>query len=147
MCWFCKVNRADESSAYEQKMYGDVAREWVPGYLAANQVRTTWRTVSARVPRCVSCREGHARRRHRARYRGIAVGLLFLAIGIGLCIGGEAGFGSLVIIAAVVGLAVVAAKHGRELPARELRGLRGFEPIRQLLAEGWAWGERPPTAP
>jgi hypothetical protein len=53
-CWFCKTRPADDASAVEVEMYGEVTR--TPTALGIN---VQWRHTKIKVPRCTECKSGH----------------------------------------------------------------------------------------
>ncbi len=54
-CWFCKTNKASESSKCEVAMHGEVKR-----IRELDGTRTVWRHLNVSIPRCETCNQQHA---------------------------------------------------------------------------------------
>lgn len=130
ICWFCKRSKADTSHVLEVPMHGDVKREWQLG-----GTRLTWRTLTAKVPRCGTCKEAHGKvaGKWAGAAAGAAIGTAILPV-IGSAIGLFAG--------GAIGKMV---DKKMRLPAGvEAESSKAtYPPIQKLLSEGWAFGEKP----
>ncbi|MEV5824143.1 hypothetical protein AB0L25_01050 [Spirillospora sp. NPDC052242] len=146
-CWFCRENPADDDAAYEKQMHGDVQQQ-VVGYYPARQIQTTWRKLTARVPRCAACAAAHRSRGRNVTGFGCLGTAGTLALGIALIVAGAPPVVPfLLIFAAFIGFFVVMASGNVDgLPKKAHATLGDWPPIREQLAAGWAFGEKPPSA-
>lgn len=146
-CWFCRENPADDDATYEKRMHGDVQQQ-VVGYYPARQIQTTWRKLTARVPRCAACAAAHRSRGRNVTGFGCLGTAGTLALGIALIVAGAPPvLPFLLIFAAVIGFFVVMASGNVDgLPKKAHATLGDWPPIREQLDAGWAFGEKPPTA-
>jgi hypothetical protein len=144
-CWFCKQNLAEDNASLEVKMYGDVIR--TPTW---NGVEIKWRHGTVKVPRCDSCRAAHGRKDACAVAGGILGGIL----GLGGCAAivsndEDMWFGGLLVLALLAGIgAGIGAAIGAALRPRGVKpesAKNEFPSVKQLLSQGWQFGERPDT--
>jgi hypothetical protein len=143
-CWFCHDRPGEDDAAYEQKMYGEVRQEPVHSYYS-RQIRTTWRKLTVKVPRCGVCAHEHATRDNRLWGFGCTGAVVVLTVAIVLMTAGHPLLGVLLIVADVVGFLVVASKTNTAgLPDASYRTLRDYPLIKEQLAAGWQYGEAPP---
>lgn len=140
VCWFCGENPADDDAAHRVKMYGDVKRERAGIY--GGQIRTSWQKLTIPVPRCPGCRAVHRLRwmPGAGRRGNILLAVLILVLfGFGANVAG--------VVALIVGVAAVAA-WWRSRPRGRPKGLGSvgsFTPVRERLASGWSYGDKPPN--
>jgi hypothetical protein len=146
-CWFCKERPPDEASIYEQPMYGDVNRQVVPVGYNARQVQTTWRKMSVRVPRCAPCNQAQKSRTSKVWGFGCTANVAVLALAVVLMTAGLVAVGIVLIVLDVIGFFVVAGMSGTNgLASAQFQSLREYPPIKEQLASGWLFGEKPPNA-
>jgi len=99
--------------------------------------RVTWRTLTAKVPRCASCKEAHSKvaGKWTGAAAGAAIGTAVMPV-IGSAIGFFAGkaLGRLV-------------DQKMRLPdgVQAESAKSTYPPIQKLISEGWAFGEKPST--
>ncbi|WP_067488615.1 hypothetical protein [Actinomadura hibisca] len=137
-CWFCQERPPSEAHTFKQNMFGNV--QYVPGY--AGSTRVTWNHGTVEVPRCQECRSSHLYRAH-IPTGGRGVLLVILAIiEVLLLVNGGPFFLTVAAIVAAVVVLLVPAKFG--LPPAQRRHMEGFPVVKDRLAEGWQFGERPP---
>jgi hypothetical protein len=129
-CWFCKKTKTNPQQVIEVPMYGDVRREREFG-----GTNVTWRQWTAKVPRCISCKEAHG------KVAGTMTGALA---------GAAIGTAILPVIGSAIGIFAGGALG--KLVDKKMRLPDGvtpesekanYPPIRDLLKQGWAFGERP----
>jgi hypothetical protein len=143
LCFFCKQEASKDDAALEVKMHGDVKTEWVPG-----GTRTTWRHCAVKIPRCPACKALHGKAENAGAGMGCG-GVLAVVLGIIACVlmsNSEWGWFFVVLLGAGAAgwWCAWGIKHkpalGSVLPhASHKEHAR----IKELLAEGWTWGERP----
>ena len=132
LCWFCKRSKAEPAHELEVPMHGNVQRNWQIG-----GTRITWRTLTAKVPRCGPCKEAHSKvaGKWTGAAAGAAVGTAIMPV-IGSAIGFFAGraLGRLV-------------DQKMRLPdgVQAETAKATYPPIQKLISEGWALGEKPST--
>jgi hypothetical protein len=151
LCWFCGKAKGDSNLAIELKMFGDVQR--IPVF---NGVRVTWRHGTFKVARCSRCKAVHAEQDKRTNMGcGIAF-LVLLAVVTGLIAIGAFGSGGigggflfmLACAGSIWGI-VAARKKMKKIP--KLKGVRaatdyqGHPTIKEMLSQGWQFGEQPTT--
>ncbi|MFV2213258.1 hypothetical protein ACFHW2_23925 [Actinomadura sp. LOL_016] len=146
-CWFCRENPADEDAAYEKKMHGDVQQQ-VVGYYPARQIQTTWRKLTARVPRCDACAAAHKDRGRKVTGLGCGANVVVLVVAVALIAAGAPPLLPIgLIFLDVIGFFVVMASGNVDgLPKQAHATLGEWPPIREQLAAGWQFGEKPPNA-
>ena len=139
LCWFCGTNPADPKCVQEVPMHGDVQRIPIP-----NGVRTTWRHLKVQVPRCSACQSATTRQNNRnlGRFFGCVGGLglwLFCGVNDYPVLGFSLG------LALIVGVFVLAHKHAKkhEQPGVKRRATNDYTRIKNLLSEGWKFGDKP----
>jgi hypothetical protein len=141
LCWFCKENSGQDKAEIEVKMHGDVQRIPIPG-----GVRKTWRHITVKVPRCASCKSAHSRQ-ITSKVVGALVGGL---LGLPGCIytmnyndnsPALLLFPILAVVGLVVGHFVGKSKFSKGVGAVSTK--KQHPRIKELLAEGWTWGENP----
>lgn len=129
-CWFCKSNKAEESSKLDVPMYGDVQRKWTFG-----GTRVNYRKMVATVPRCSRCKTAH----NHTSNAGCLLAIIGAIIGsfplpiIGIIIGGFVGWG----IGSLIGNAIKPSGVASEGTKSE------YPPIRELRSKGWEIGDKP----
>ena len=130
ICWFCRKNKAEMSHVLEVPMHGNVERHWQFG-----GTRTTYRTLTAKVPRCPTCKEAHSKvaGKWTGAAAGAAVGTAVLPV-IGSAIGFFAG-------AALGRLVDKKMRLPDGVQAESAKAT--YPPIQKLIGEGWAFGEKP----
>lgn len=147
-CWFCKQNPADDKSALDVKMYGDVNQ--IPTWQGT---QITWRHGTVNVPRCAQCKSAHDREDTWAGVGALLGGIL----GIGGCmaivssaesedawVGGLGVLVALVFVGGVVGAAIGAALRPKGVKPESAKS--EFPSVKQLLSKGWQFGEKPSEA-
>lgn len=140
MCWFCGDNRADQSAAYEVKMYGDVERPFTGSYAG----RVSWKKLTVSVPRCATCNAAHGHRYNGLLGLGCVTNVVLTALAIWLFATGHPATGfALLVLDFFVFRAAVRARPPEPQP-KDLPSVRDFTPIRERLDEGWLFGEKPP---
>lgn len=129
-CWFCKQNPAADKAVLEVKMFREVNRIPVIG----EGVVITWRHGSIKVPRCLECKKAHST-------KGFAI--------VGAIVGALVGTAIFPIIGTVLGY-WIGNLIGKQIDAANMpEGVRPesakkeFPSVKQLLSEGWKFGERP----
>jgi hypothetical protein len=133
-CWFCNKRPAIEKAIVEVTMHGDVTR--VPSFIST-QVR--WKQIKPRIPRCGTCKSIH-REQNNIQTAGWVVGIILGAIlwyvtqnflvGVAAFIG-----------CGIVGLVIKAVMRPPGIKSES--NYKQFPSIKKLLAEGWAFGEKP----
>ncbi len=133
-CWFCKTNPPDEKSELEVKMFGDVQR--TPTYQGTE---VTWRHTTIKVPRCKKCKS--------ASSTATFLGCSGLAVGVALAIlagvstqNGWVGF-IIFVVCAIVGFIIPPLTRPKGIKSEDYK--KEFPAIKQLLAKGWNFGEKP----
>lgn len=151
VCWFCGQNQGDEKCAVEVKMHGDVQR--MPAMLSIGGIqipdpnggiRITWRHLAVKIPRCPACRDEASR--EETVYGFGCLGLVLGAVLIGILSSKGATelgivLGLLVAVVPAVVAHMRAAKSAR--PGLKKRAQNDFPRIKELQAQGWAFGEKP----
>ena len=144
LCWTCGRNAADEPLAVPVPMYGDVRRE-----ATSEGVRTAWRHLTIKVPRCRQCVEEDALF---ARAGAWALGVfnLFLVAAIAsyAAFGQEMPVPALVLLAGLLAALVLLRRDRRRLGARcrpdvPRRRQADYPAIVEFKAKGWQYGEKP----
>jgi hypothetical protein len=150
-CWFCGENPAEDQAAVDVKMYGDVNVEYT-----WTGKRVTWRHGTVKVPRCGRCKVIHDHTEN-CRVFGCALGVLVGFAGCAAITGvlwqpDSAGWILLgcaivlvvaTIIGALVGVAI--GDSYRPVGVKRLAAKSDYPLVKQLLDEGWKFGERPDT--
>lgn len=134
MCWFCKERPSAESGALSRMMYGNVRYE---GF------RTTWQTRVVQVPRCRDCRSRHARQTVLWSLGWVAWPVAGF-FGLGMLGAGNVLLGLPLLLVGVVVLGVQVNLGSQGVPRRQRRTIPEFAPIRELSAQGWRFGAKPP---
>ncbi|GLY89684.1 hypothetical protein [Actinoallomurus iriomotensis] len=127
-CWFCRENPAHDQSACELKMYGEVRRTYG---------RIRWKSLTIEVPCCAMCKNGRSRRNVAI---GCAPAILIVLLAVTF-LGADTLIG-----AAIIGIMVAVLVMRGTTRYTSRRAAREFPPIREKLAEGWMFGEKPPGA-
>ncbi len=133
-CFYCKSNKADNTAVIEVNMHGDVQNNYW-----SNQI--TWRYIKIKVPRCKKCKTQHN------KVDGYTWGIGILGVIIGIIIwvniyeGGFLAFAISTGIGFLIGFLIGTSqcntlKYGH---------YKEFPQIKELIKEGWTWGERPET--
>ena len=139
-CWFCQKNPAIEKAAVSVKMHGDVQR--TGNSYTGGQVR--WRHLDVKVPRCKQCSSLHSKRATISVVSGLTGAL------IGGLIAGIAWKNGWAIAVAIVVYIIVASITSaiNQLPKGIKNGnnYKEFPTIKDLLQQGWAFGEKPSGA-
>ncbi|GAA3928084.1 hypothetical protein GCM10023085_06570 [Actinomadura viridis] len=146
-CWFCKERPSEDGAVHEQPMHGEVQRRVVARGYNARQIQTTWRKTVVRVPRCAPCAETGHRRTRNVWGVGCTTNIVVLVLGIWMLTAGMVAGGIVLLVLDLVGFFTVAGLAGNNgLSPGQLASLREFPPIKEQLAAGWAFGEKPPDA-
>ena len=142
-CWFCRISPPVDAAAREITMFGEVTRTPILG-----GTRIGWRNSKLQIPRCMRCKEAHARA---GNVMGV-VGCLGSLLGAGTCAGGMAnetgGLIALGVILLVASWVAAGVLNARALPP----GVKGddhtneFPRVKELKANGWQVGEKPSDA-
>lgn len=134
-CFYCKSNTADNTAVVEVKMHGDVQKNYY-----TNQI--TWRYLTAKVPRCNECKKQHNVVNN---YTGI-IGLIGIILGIITWVKIDEGVGFFVFAAiAVVGFSIGWLIGDSKCKTLKHNHYKEFPQIKELIKQGWTWGERPNT--
>lgn len=144
LCWSCGCNPGDEALAVPVPMHGDVQRE-----ATSEGLRTTWRHLTIKVPRCRQCVEEDALF---AKAGGWALGAFNLSLVA--AIASHAGFDremptpALVLLAGLLAALALVRRDRRRLGARcrpdvPRRRRDDYPAIVEFKAKGWQFGERP----
>jgi len=143
MCWFCGQNSADDKAVLDVKMYGDVTR--TPTW---NGVQVQWRHGTFSVPRCPRCRSAHTTQ---GAWTGTC-GTIGVLLGFGGCIAGASNdaFGTgflMLVLGSAIGFGIGAAIGSAQRPqgVKPESAKSEFPAIKELVAEGWTFGEKPNT--
>jgi len=141
-CWYCKKNPADESSAVEVKMHGEVTRTRT--YLRTN---IQWRKMNIKVPRCTECKSIHEKKSQKKFWGGLGIFAgIILAILVGtLTESGWAAFFVLV-VCITAGFVIPAVTQPKTLEIKAYGYWSEFPQIKRQQAQGWAIGEKPSDA-
>lgn len=150
-CWFCQKNPMNDVAAVEVKMYGDVVS--TPTWQGS---QLTWRHGSVKIPRCEECKAAHTQVED-ATNKGCLVGLVpGFVIGFFLASTHPGNrFIDLIAIAAIVacvtGIIILVIFQQRaekkHLVPKSIKpvGDKEYPVIKELLAQGWQFGEKPNT--
>lgn len=133
-CWFCGITPANDSSAVNVMMYGNVQRE--KGFL---ETKVRYQRLPVPVPRCKKCESAH-KQRHNLGCAGPIVGLI-LAILIGIAV---SSFLAAAIVFAFCWLvfyliSVTISPKG----IRPESYKNEFSTVREMQSHGWNIGEKP----
>jgi hypothetical protein len=131
-CWFCQKSPAIEKAAVSVKMYGDVQR-------IGDQVQ--YRKFDAKVPRCKQCSSLHSKRSAGAWITGFVCA----------CSGGlvawlalKNGWAVVIAIAALIaGYQIGSVLNPLPKGIKNANNYKEFPMIKNLLLQGWAFGEKP----
>ena len=144
-CFFCKQEESKDDATLEVKMHGNVQR--IPTY---GGVQVTWQHCTVGVPRCPACKAAHSR-----LDTGMGLGALVGGLmGLPGCFAivnadGDAWFGGLIVIGILTGIGsgigYAIASSMKPKGVRPESSKSEHPRIKELLAEGWAWGEAPNT--
>jgi hypothetical protein len=135
-CFYCKSNKADDTAVVELHMHGDVQK---------NYSQITWRYITIKVPRCKECMTQH----NKVNYYTWGIGIMGVIIGIILWViinevneGGFFAFAVSTVIGFVIGHLIGSSK----CKTSQLENYKEFPQVKELLNNGWTWGERPADA-
>jgi len=137
-CWFCKRNPPVATAAAELKMHGNVKSFRV----AYNTTRTTWQTLTLKVPRCATCKSAHSREKGFATVGallGIVIDIILWASmpdAGGLWFFGLLGFG--------FGGAAVGRLLGKTEGIQPEKHAKAHPRISKEQKQGWRLGAKPP---
>ena len=140
VCWFCQEYPAQEASALDVKMYGDVART------STWQGRgVTYRHGSVTVPRCEHCESAH----HLFslwQTAGLGVGTILGVIVFVVMNQNLGGFlaGSAT-LAMLYGFGYMIGKSKMPAGTRPSSNVEQFPSVQKLLRQGWSIGDKPST--
>jgi hypothetical protein len=146
-CWFCQKAFGDDQASIEVQMYGEVNK--TPTILGT---RITWRQLKIKVPRCKRCEEIHTQRGSAITLggiTGITVGIILWVI---LANSVYSSIGFLAFLSFSVAGFVFSWLIERTLEKDEVKEIKArstandFPLIKEHLAKGWAFGEKPPEA-
>ena len=141
-CWFCGESDAKEACQVEYKMHGDIKKEWA-GF---NQYRLTWKQGTIKVPRCQHCKDVHKGSETAAGVGGCGFLLgILIAIIVGYNSTPEKGFLTFAVLAVVCLIMAVSVKMLSPKARGLKRSHREFPLIKELLSDGWSFGEKPST--
>ncbi|MGI5163421.1 hypothetical protein ACQEU3_03605 [Spirillospora sp. CA-253888] len=139
-CWFCRERPPSEAHTFKRNMFGNVQHQ--PAGYGYGATRVTWQHGTVEVPRCAECRKSHLYRSHiPAGARGGLLAVLGTAA-LFLLLGGGPVFLAWLAAAAAVVVLLVPAQFG--LPPAQKEHMQEFPVVKERLAEGWQFGERPP---
>ncbi len=145
-CWFCQQNPAEDEAVCDVKMYGNVTR--TP---TQNGVEIQWRHLTVKVPRCARCNSAHNRQATCVVVGAVIGGMLGLAgcIADGLKHGADVMLPDVFLgvvpagIGAGIGAAIGVARRPKGVKPESAKG--EFSSVKELLSQGWQFGERPAT--
>jgi len=161
ICYFCGLHPADDSAAAQIPMHGNVWRQYAEtrklddsgywiiddrGEYETEQVlrNVTWDHTLVPVPRCRECRRNEGMMRAWCAGSALAGSLLGA---LGFCVGVIAGIVLLMVGMAtggVLGHIIGRCKVPYEMKtSNDFDHLRQYPKIKELLAEGWDFGEKP----
>ncbi|MGH3375759.1 MAG: hypothetical protein ACRDP6_13560 [Actinoallomurus sp.] len=140
MCWFCENNRAEDAAVHPVRMYGNVTRTRAGVY--GGQIRTSWQKLTVSVPRCAACKSAHRLRWMPGFSRN--GNILMIALVLALLVFGAT---VLAVIALIAEAAAVAAwwRAKPDTRPKRLGSVKDFAPVKEHLANGWRFGDKPPN--
>jgi hypothetical protein len=130
-CHYCGKNMAQKQSSHQVAMFGDLERSWG---------KVNYRHTKIIVPRCVSCCERHKKQEN----SGCAMWTVFILIGIVLgAMVGDGGwfFGGLVGV--FFGWVSTLIVENYQKGPTDQKSINDYPRIRQLLLQGWKFGDKP----
>ena len=134
-CWFCKKRPAVDKAAVEVKMHGDVTR--TPTLQGTN---IQWQHNTIKVPRCEQCKSGHGRNKA-PQIVGVIVAFILGPVTCGATNG--SGWGIVVFLACIgLGFGISALTKPTGMKSEDYK--KEFPYIKELLSQGWVFGEKPP---
>ena len=140
-CWFCKENTSTNYSELKVEMHGNIRRT-PAGY---NRVHVEWNHRTLRVPRCPSCKIIHSKMNMVA-----VMGILGVVLGITSCMAlsqntdSSTAGGWMFFILSIIGFGI-----GKFMQEKRHKGTmfesfkENYPIVRELLREGWSYGEKP----
>lgn len=149
MCWFCEKNASEDIHSFKVNMYGNVRK-----IRHLDTIRTTWNHGTFDVGRCASCAKVHTHHKNKFSLVGAGYGLVTCSVGMviwnmvtwaglsldalsgGLVWGGVGSLGG-----AMLGATV--SQHNMPGGIKPLSKKLEHPRIKELLAEGWAYGDEP----
>jgi hypothetical protein len=143
MCWFCEANRADTAAVRSVRMYGNVSRTRAGVY--GGQIRTTWQKLTVSVPRCAACKSVHGLRWMPGA--GLGGNIATIVLALVLLVFGATIPALIVAIIEVAGLVAFTARQRARPGARPKRlgSVKDFPAVKEHLANGWHFGDKPPN--
>lgn len=153
-CFFCGKEKPDPAKAIEVKMYGDVQRKRI----SFDFTEITWRRLTINVPRCGNCASIHDGYVWHSGLAGLIIWALLLSIVVAflpIVWPYSRGYlGSRLFLGGVLAYIVVNNSFYISSMVEKfiLNGIKKeedawlFSAVKNLLAEGWKFGEKPPNA-
>jgi hypothetical protein len=141
ICFFCKINPKDDKASIEVKMHGEVKREydWSRG---GNYVTWKYRTIT--VPRCSNCQALHKKKEGLGCiYSLITVILMVLLLDLGY--ESNAPFLNVLAFLIIIPSILLYSRQKKKLDVTDKSSYKDFSQIKELLKQGWSYGEKPPN--
>lgn len=129
-CFYCKKNKADNNSVVEIKMHGDIQRTYT---------KVNWKFITVKVPRCNNCKKEHGRVIN--IFRELGLGFLIGVIGA-IIFKNKAG-GLFLLLSILIGTIIGLINSKKNRKTMNYNSYKQFPQIKELLKEGWTWGEKP----
>lgn len=133
MCLFCAKPASERSSLF-RPVHGNVSYEWG---------RVTWQRATVPIPRCAGCAARHAKRSSLfvLSCAGVPAGCAFAIVFLG---GDIILPGLLAAAIAVAAVILMCTTSPSGLTSEERTASYAYGPLRELIAQGWALGAKPP---
>lgn len=149
-CWFCGEEPGVEGAGISHKLYGNVRRTpFLSGYRYGE--RLEWNTRTVTVPRCRECRSAHNAANTYGTLSAAWGGIVALLVWLVLVFVYPAASLSAAFLSGV-GVWILVYAYLSTVATPALRTIRpkgqatAFPPLRELLNQGWQFGEKPPEA-
>lgn len=147
MCFFCKSNPGVDSAGFKVKMYGNVKRT---RDLWGLHERITWNHATITVPRCSECKVAHSRFDTYRTVGGVLGGLAGLTSCVAITSSSGAWFGGLLVMGILIVIGISTGffiwKSRAPFGIKPESKKHEFIRIKELLNDGWNFGEKPPEA-
>jgi len=127
-CYYCGKKNPSKLYSNEVAMFGDLERNW--GMVNYKHIRVI-------VPRCISC--WNRVRKQQRKCFAIWTVSISIGLGLGLMVSGLAGG----LIGLLLGLVIAAIVENFSQNTADLKSTNDYPRIRQLLLEGWRFGDKP----
>jgi hypothetical protein len=137
LCWFCQKNARTESATINVKMYGNVQK--IGNSFTGGKV--TWQHLEVKVPRCKRCSSVHSKRTAGAWITGLTCAFLGALVGWLVLENGWAI--AISIVALIVGRQIGLVLNPLPKGIKNHTDYKQFPVIKNLLLQGWAFGEKP----